>query len=290
MPKRERVQSDEEDYDGEVAINTQRTEDGLKTAVNQIIRIVLSKDMKNQYFRREHVPAEVKVRSFGFAKLIEKVDLELQQVYGLRLVSVVTKKKKVQYMLTSDLDDKKRAILGELWNNTLENNFNADLMSFTQYFLPQLKPSQLPGNNSELVKSGILFLILSLIIIAENYITEVELFDILQTFGISKNQNVRNSNYGLNLLELVNEFIKRDYLLLQIAKGSVESENVASYSLGTRATAELQPQDVYNYIKLVWGEKFDENEARKVLETIKRVYEVELINEFDEVEEEELQS
>lgn len=283
MPKRDREQSDTDDYgEADVSDNLGRGDDGFKIAVNQIIGIILSKDMKNQYFRRDHLTSDIKVRKFGFAKLIEKVDQELQHIYGLKLVEVESKnKKKLQYGLVSNLDDNSKSILSKLWQKTVDESFDNRSVESRQYFLPQNKSIQLPSSNSELVKLGILFLILSIIIIAENYITEVELFEILQSFGISKNQNVRNSNFGLNLSELINEYIKREYLQSSIVRGTIESENVTSYSLGLRAMIELQPQDVYNCMKQVWGKKFNENEATKVIETIKRVFNVELTNEFE---------
>lgn len=278
MPKRAR--QDEDDYDE----GSQRVETAFNTAVSQIVRLVLSKDIKSQFFKRETIPPEFNIKMFGFNKVIQQVNNELEEIHGLKLVDFESKKKKKQYILVSTLKPIERLILSDLWHDSLNSNLIDNNATFKRHFLPTKSQTILPTSNQELVKLGIMLLIISLIIIAENSIPEVELHDILLQFGILNNINLKNSNYGLNLTELIQEFIKRDYLTLTIIRAAVESENVHQYSLGSRSLMEFQPLDVYNYIKKVWGRKFTQLEADKTLVTIEKVYGVKLENEFRDEE------
>ena len=300
MPRRSRDEMEnEDDYEEvstpeEVQANTTaddevlRDQVGLDNVVNQVIRIVLGKDMKTQVFKREHIPSELNIRAIGFDKVIQEVNRRLKLIYGLSLEELdapkesTKKRSKQQFAIVSSLTSEDRLFLGELWSNSVDTVYNDKTVSDTQYFLPSHKQSATPGTNTAMVKLGVMFLVISCIIVSENHISETELFETLKSFGISKNVNIRNSNYGMNLTELINEFVKSDYITKEIIKGNTESENTFTFSLGKRSLLELSPQDVYNYIKIIWGKKFDQVEAGKTIITIERVYQVSLKNEFEE--------
>ncbi|EGW35459.1 uncharacterized protein SPAPADRAFT_58693 [Spathaspora passalidarum NRRL Y-27907] len=305
MPKRRREIDDSDDsveYDEGDRSMPNRSETGtpsheLQHIVNKVIRLVLTRESKGQLIRREHINQIINDRkNRSYDVVLKEVTVALEEAYGLTLVETpIIKKKgdtskakkvlkpKQPYAVVNCLTPEARNLLGDIWEKSLGTFTKNDDLGQSKFYVPRYSKSKLPTSNYELVKNGILLVIVSLIILSENHISESELFRNLRKFGISTNLNVKNSSLNMNIQELLNDLIRREYLNKNITKGRIESENVVEYTLGRRSLIEFPPQSCFEYIKKIFGENFDTGMAERTLVTIERAYGVALVNESEAV-------
>lgn len=280
--------------------NTPVFDDGeMKHVVNQVVRLALAKELNGKKLRTDHIAKAIK-HNFGRKVtgnvLIKEAKKILQEVYGLSLedVSSSTDKQKTKpesdqpatkmrktsgkgpYVMVSTLLVQSRNILGELWNKDLRISFKKPDLTSKGFFLPLYEKTPAPGSHYDLVKTGIMLLIISMIILNENHIQETILLTKLKKFGISDNLNQKNSNINMNSKDLLNDLTDKEYLLRKKLKGRTELEDIHDYSLGKRSLAEFTPQGVFEYIKIIYGDSYNSTIAEKTLVTIEKAYGVAL--------------
>lgn len=262
----------------------------LQDIENQVIRYIMSRELKNQFIRREHITQLYTNRRVNYDVLIERVQHKLQDIYGLKFVSMPPKegdkksklsqsKTKQPLMLTNCLSRKARSVLGEIWikdsETTVPNNRNT---GDNQYFLPKYSKTSALKANSDLIKSGITLLVITLLVISENHLSEHELVVSLKKFGISDGLNNKNSNINTNLADLMNDLTKKEYLVREVLRSS-DNVSTVDYKLGRRSRAEFTPLSVFEFIKVIYGGDFDSDTQKKTLASIERAYGTRL--EFD---------
>ncbi|KAK6200186.1 MAGE family-domain-containing protein [Scheffersomyces amazonensis] len=314
MPKR-RIEDDEEDEESEVQIGEEESDSqydeadheenhnrhGLNEAVGQVIRIVLGRDVRDQFIRREHFAQAVNTntRRFHLDTVIAEADNVLQEVYGLKLVEVPVIKKdkkssrslsqkitktKQPYMVVNCLSSESQQILGELWQKSSDFLVpNERDSSQHKFLIPKKEKTSTLLSNFELIRTGIMLYIVSFIILSENHLSEHDLIKLLKKRGIPESLSIKNSNINMNSVEIINDLTKREYLLKDIKKGATESENIIDYSLGRRSLIEFTPQCVFEYFKVLFGDKFDSTTAERIVVTIHRAYGVELSQDISAV-------
>ncbi|CAI5759351.1 unnamed protein product [Candida verbasci] len=265
-------------------------DDEIQHYVNRFIRVCLTKELKGQFIRKEQIRESISCsnKKISTDKIITQTNKKLDEIYGLQIIETpnVEKKEKTKkktsinstssakkpYGLVSTLKPKCKEVLGELWNkNTgkLKKEINS-----TQFFLPKYEKSNLPISNIELVKSGMMILIVCLIILNENHLYEINLIKYLKKFGISDSVNIKNSNISMNLQEFLKDLEARNYLNKEVMKGATEADNLIDYSLGRRSLIEFSPEDCFQFIKLIYGDDFSTTIAERSLVTIQRCYNV----------------
>lgn len=266
---------------------TRHYDNEFQDVENQVIRYVMSRELKSQIIRREHITQLYSNRRINYDALITRVKLTLKEVYGLTLVVVPPKRGdkknksshsngKQQLMLTNCLSPEGRIVLQEIWLTDSEagipNNRNS---GDNQYFLPKYNKTSSLGSNTDMVKTGVTLLIMSLLIISENHMSEYELVNGLKRFGLSDHPNFKNSSFNASLPDLINELVKKEYLDKEVQKDSNNVENV-DYKLGRRSLVEFTPLSVFVYIKAVYGDDFDIDTEKKALTTIEKAYGISL--------------
>lgn len=250
---------------------------------NRVIRYIMSRELKSQLIRREHITQLYSNRRVNYDGLMNNVKHTLEDVYGLTLVSVPLKegdkkgrasqsKTRQPLMLTNCLRPQARLVLQELWDkdstDTVPNNRNT---GDSQYFLPKYNKTPSMGANADMVKTGMTLLIMALLVVAENHMSEYELVTSLRQFGISDNVNAKNSNINANLQELLNELVKKDYLDKDVHQHS-NNVDTTDYKLGRRSLVEFTPLSVFACLKTVYGDHFDLDTEKKALATIEKAY------------------
>lgn len=286
---------EDNEFVGPSGTATPLDESEIQHVVNQVVRLFLSRELNGRTTRPDVIRKHIKHnlgRKITTEKLIQQANIILTEVYGLKIEEVPTIKRedkkslksrkvtsdKNPSIVTSSLLSKSRAILGELWNKNLAKNVKKIDIGGNKFFLPKYSITSVPGSHYELVKTGIMLVIISHIILNENHVSESALLKTLHKFGISSNLNVKNSNFNLNSQELLKELVNKDYILKNVIKGRTELENIFDYSIGQRSLVEFSPQGVFDYIKVIYGNKFDSTIAERALVTIERAYGVALNN------------
>lgn len=172
------------------------------------------------------------------------------------------------FCLVNTLPSEARNVLGEIWqeeaNQKIPNGRNEDDQ---QYFLPKYKQTVTAGSNVELIKSGILLLVVSVIVLSENRISETELLKQLEKFGLSESIVEKNSSLNMTTAELLSEFVKRDYL-----EREGQASDFVDYTLGRRLSAEFEPKSLYEFILNIYGEGFDLDVQAKTMNSIERSF------------------
>ncbi|CUM62953.1 uncharacterized protein PRCAT00000513001 [Priceomyces carsonii] len=290
MPKRSRERSDEVESElGKDKRKRNNNEDNQSVLIAQIIRTILGRELKGQLIRRDHISPIISKSKASYNTIMSEVTSILEDVYGMTLSEAPVNNKesskhrenlksKQLFLLTNCMNTKSKDILGQLWSKNFTETPNTDINAINvdqnEFFLPKHSRTSNPSSNHELVKQGILLLVISLLVLNENRLLEHDLVKILKSFGLADNLNIKNTNYNLNIYELVADFVKKDYLSKQQLKGSTESSTVVEFALGRRALVEFPPESLFSYFKIIYGETFDRHTAERVLITIERALEI----------------
>lgn len=249
-----------------------------------VIRMLLSRTSSERYTRRNQV-MEVIDKKVGYDNIMRHVDNVLQEVYGMKIQVVKSnndtggddnRSRQLRldpFLLVNCMSTKEKDILDELWQldaSTQPPDHNRDVLE-DYYFFNKYERRKGPQNNSDLIKLGIIMILISIIIINENTLPENDMKKALQDFGLVDGLYVKNSNINLTLPELINEFVKKDYLIKStIARN--DSSTLMSYSLGKRALIEFNETSFINMVKEIYGDDYNEEVFRKTMVTVSRVY------------------
>lgn len=175
--------------------------------------------------------------------------------------------------LVSCLTPKAKQVLQRLYTGNLISEVdNERNTNDAQFYLPKYYKLNTPSSNMELIKMGIILLIIGILIIQENHINEQDLVKILKKFGISDNLNHKIPNLNMNLTEFINELIRKDYIIRSTPKSKQTETTNGSFSLGVRTFMELDPKSIFEIIKDIYGDNFDLDTKRKTVVTIERTY------------------
>ncbi|CAK9441325.1 uncharacterized protein LODBEIA_P51940 [Lodderomyces beijingensis] len=271
--------------------------------INQVVKLVLQKDLRGSFFRREYINSSLSNKRLRNEVLVSEACKVLQEVYGLTLVetpgikvksdnatansggggsgrraaSASAASKKKHLALVSNLSKEARAVLGELWSRQVDSAVDKRKMNEAGFFIPRYHRNRsLPDSSHHLVKTGVLLLVITLIILNENHISEHQLVRNLRKFGISSGIDDKNSNYSLTVSELLKEFVQRENLLRKELGGgekpSNEKDKMYEYSVGRRTLVEFTPQSIYDYISVIYGDSFTDTIAESTIVTIQRAY------------------
>ncbi|CCG23991.1 hypothetical protein CORT_0E04040 [Candida orthopsilosis Co 90-125] len=285
--------------------------------VNYVVKLILTKDARGQNFQKMHINQYLTNKRFKTDSLLDDAIAILQNIYGLTLVDAPTVKQerkfhssqrkqteplnsangdknskrqlpRNRFFLASSLSKQAQEVLGELWMKKVDSSLDKTKIGDARFFIPKYTKSPLPRSNSDLVKTGIMILVTTLVILSENHIMESQLIRSLKKFGISESVNMKNTNLNMNWDDILKELVSREYLT-KVQLDASANDKIYSISLGRRSITELTPMGVYGYIKTLYGSDFNEVIADRTRVTIERAYGVELKNENKEIEEEEQQ-
>ena len=278
--------------------------------VNSVVKLILAKDVRGQNFQKQHINQYLTNKRFNTDSLLDDAIAILENVYGLTLVDAPTIKQekkfhssvskqrvkkenmndlngkgskkqppRTRFFLASKLLKPAQDVLGELWMKQIDTSLDKTKIGDSRFFIPRYNKSKLPKLNSDLVKTGIMMLVTTLVVLSENHIMESQLVRSLKKFGISDSINMRNSNLNMNLEDILKELVNREYLNLTPLDGSSAStfsssgnDKLHAISLGRRSLTELAPLGVYEYIKTLYGSDFSEVIAERTKVTLERAY------------------
>lgn len=264
----------------------------VQDAARAVLRAILSKNMKYQIIRREFISQTIaatglRQQKAGFIdEVLTKVNNDLQAIFGFELVlapvvnEVDAKKKRKTASneatttsskiskgdrggmgLISTLEGKLKEVLGKLLTGDVDNQVaNGRNTNDSQFYLPKHVQTDTPLSNGELIKAGITALIIGLILTSDNHINETQLAAHLKTFGISDSLNHMIPGLLENLTDFLGELVKRNYLIA----------SSGSYSIGSRTFMEFSPRSVMDFMRGVYGDRFDPDTQRKAVVTIER--------------------
>lgn len=234
----------------------------------QVVRVVLIRGFSHLPIRRDHIVAHVNLSGVNFDKLLTAVRAVLEEVYGLTLQAIGENSK--VYRVVDNLSQLTKERLNQLWLS--EAMVRGKHLQDNQFFLPQARATRGLGSNHELVKMGVLTLVMMLVVALENRLRDQELIRYLQQIGISPKETQYNTSLGCNLLELITEFVKREYLVKEsvIANNNNPDE---VYSMGRRGKEEFPRATMHDLLKSLQGNATpNAGFAEKAEETLGRVY------------------
>lgn len=252
----------------------------LDTTVSKVIRIILARVSNDKLLRRKTITENSK--GFKYANVFNLVNQQLQRVFAMKLVEG---DKPEKLFLVNDLDDREKQILYSLYSDTEDvHSNNQRLPNDNEYFIAKYQRDYLPQDNFELVKTGVLAIVLSLIIVDGNYCNKVTLLAKMRHFGISGDVNNHNSNFNASFDNLLADFERKEYLFRQYmstdASNGKTDDDAIVYSIGDKAIAEYDPLAFYRIIKEVYGTEFDFLVKSKVKNTLQTAFKMSLADDF----------
>ncbi|KAI3406711.2 hypothetical protein KGF56_000557 [Candida oxycetoniae] len=296
----------------------------LQHDVNQVVKLILQRELKGQFFKRELIAQNLTNKRFKSDVLLREATKILENVYGMTLVEGAARKNKQEdfvgiggggissgsklrkshgarrpLVLVCNLSKEAKDVLGELWSIEVSTSLDKTKLGDCKFFLPKYsKVKGLPRSNYDLIKTGLTMVIITFVVLNENHISEQQLITSMKKFGISDKEHVRNSNYDMNIQELIKELDAKEYIVkkelgitqndrssasggatasfVSSSSQTSNSEKMFSYALGRRSLVEFTPQSVFDYIKIVYGDAFTDAIAESTIVTIERAYGVAL--------------
>ncbi|KAI5970248.1 hypothetical protein CANMA_000700 [Candida margitis] len=295
------------------ALSLDREEDKAHD-VNYVVKLILTKDARGQNFQKQHINQYLTNKRFKTDSLLDDAIAILENTYGLTLVDAPTVKQEKKFNATqtkqrpeaaddlnnangekpikknpprnrffvaSNLSKQAQEVLGELWMKKVDSSLDKTKIGDAKFFIPKYKKGGLPKSNMELVKTGIMMLVTTLVILSENHIMESQLVRSLKKFGISDSVNIKNTNLNMNWEDILKELVSREYLNKEHLNTDSTNDKIFDISLGKRSLTELAPLRVYDYIKTLYGSDFNEVIAERAKVTIERAYQVSLKDEVE---------
>lgn len=264
----------------------------IEGSIASMLRTVIARSTTNRPISASLLRPAVKGR-MKLNEAIEHLNFELAEVWGLKLQPIDSPKpngpgKNSGYILVNAMSQAEKDILDQLWidvDEVHENNHRNS--NEEQFFLPKHQRDPLPSDNAELLKTGVTAMILSIIIIEQNHLSRPKLIKCLNKFGLSSNAGNKNSNLDGNILSLLEELERKEYITRAVAQtndtinGNTNSQRRKKppddntfefYNLGSRALLEFTPMSFYNFIKEIYGSRFDSSTKDKVLITLQRAF------------------
>lgn len=239
--------------------------------VARVIRMVLSRELRGQVIRREHLLQAVSGSRVGFDALLNLVQDELAEVYGMKLVAVDVEpapqsknRPKPKYIVVNILAPAARSVLGQLWQRRTGKitGHNRTFLD-PRFLVPRHGRSGVVGSSHDLVFGGVAFAVIVLIVVGENHLLEQDLHARLQQWGIPRAENSVNSNLGMGVSGVVAELEKLGY---------IQKDTPQSYKLGDRSMAKFGPKSMFAAIGSIYGTAFGPQERERALVTVLRVW------------------
>jgi hypothetical protein len=233
--------------------------------------MVLSRELRGQVIRREHLLQAVSGSRVGFDALLNLVQDELAEVYGMKLVAVDVEpapqsknRPKPKYIVVNILAPAARSVLGQLWQRRTGKitGHNRTFLD-PRFLVPRHGRSGVVGSSHDLVFGGVAFAVIVLIVVGENHLLEQDLHARLQQWGIPRAENSVNSNLGMGVSGVVAELEKLGY---------IQKDTPQSYKLGDRSMAEFGPKSMFAAIGSIYGTAFGPQERERALVTVLRVW------------------
>lgn len=240
--------------------------------VNQVVRLMLLKEHKQQLIRREHIASMYMGRRVRFEEVLGSARQRLEDTYGLTIATLPEKARggegartagRATMVLTKHLTPDAAAVLGELWDDDIRDRQSSANPGNTS------RPAT-PGADARLIESGMTLLALCLLLVSENYMSEHELKQSLAHFGIG-DREVAIAGIDVTASDLILSLVKKEYLYRDVQKTANSSEHV-SYTVGRRGLAEFPPTAMFNTIRAIYAPADDEDVQKKAALTIERAY------------------
>lgn len=268
--------SSDYESDVEIAPNTD-----LSETTSPVIRAIFARSLKAQMIRREHILLAMQTggrQKPKYDTVMASVAKELDSIFALKLVPVLTKEEPVSkkrrtaapsrppMVLVNSLSSRSRAVLAKMWaddDGQVPNNRNTNDAGF---LIPKYSRTATPASNADLVRLGLILLVVVLLVVAENHLSEDELLRVLRPFGIPDSANKIIPGVNTNVHELLADMAKREYIRVDGGTDGAQS----SYALGRRAFVEYSPGAIFLCLKDIYGSGFTLATKRRVLATLER--------------------
>lgn len=234
--------------------------------IADMIRTALAKNSRNLKIRNEHFNYILQLlNTKGTLKpWISDVRQELESVYGLSLEHSGS-----EILLVSSLKPESSEILNKLWDSKFDHDDDEGIQLNANFHMPKLRRVPTIVNTPERFVGGFTMLVVSMIVLSGNKISESELLDNLADFGISNLLNAPIPVFNKPVQGVLVDLTRKDYIKKNGSSGSDKSETMAEYSLGERCKREFKPQSIYDFFTEIYQ---DVDVRDQISESIKRCF------------------
>ncbi|GEQ66535.1 hypothetical protein JCM33374_g198 [Metschnikowia sp. JCM 33374] len=251
------------DYDDqEVSNSNEVSKTHKQEVVADIIRMILAKNSRNLKIRNEHVHSILQASNSkdSIKVWISDVSRELEFVYGLTLKQVGT-----EVILTTHLEPESNSILYQLWDSDNSIDDTRLMPSDVMFLMPKSRRNEIIVNTPEQIMGGLTLLIISMIVLSENKMSEAEIIENLSNFGISSNLSIPTPVFNKSISDILRDLARKDYIK-KVAEQ--QSGGIVEYSLGERTKREFEPQTIYDFFLEIHNHSVED----KITESIKRCF------------------
>lgn len=244
MSKRRHTALEETEYEEE----TDAFEDTLNsTILPSLVRVFLARQAKALKTRREHiVPLISKNGPRGNLKQwLKSLNEEFDRLLGLRVELAGT-----EYYVVSSLDDRAKGILHELLQD--DEQLRKQNKRDANQPMGANKRQPIVGNTVESYLSGVLLLVMMIIVLSQNRISESALFEALRSFGLSARLNITNPVFNTPVQNVVADLVRREYVeKLKPTNATQGPDSDVDYALGKRALREFPPKTIKRLLETI---------------------------------------
>ncbi|CCH45228.1 Non-structural maintenance of chromosome element 3 [Wickerhamomyces ciferrii] len=230
---------------------------------------------------QRHAWEDVSFAKVNFNSALKQANDLLEDTFGLSISELPVKagknnsdssKKKdnkpqssQQYVLTNKIvDPYARFQLESQWLSKANSLFQSELMEERHDYRNNKETYPTLTTDKNLVSNGLTLMIISIIMVSNNHISEGELLTILnENFGINTNTPLEILN--IPILDFFKILDKQEYLIRSSLKS--DNEEIVEYSIGRRSKIEFNKESFVEFARIIYNEGDDESD-----EFLNRVY------------------
>lgn len=215
-----------------------------------LVRMIITRESRLLKTRKDHISSILKEHGLkSGTKLSEsRTDADLRDIFGLTVQF-----EKTNMEVNSNLDEESRDLIRDLLLPGNDEDLTVRDQLLPTFFLPSDMALDGSLDNLLLISGGLLLLIVCIIVVSEDNIPETSLLRELSKFGIAQNQNLLVPSLNCDIVTLLQELVKKEYLRKTALEYQEHHANESYYGIGSRITRTFDIQELKGVLSTILG-------------------------------------
>ena len=258
-PRTQRRASPAEEDDVDATQVTQTDNDSFQQMVKSLVRLAISSEYTRHPIRRADITTKVlSTQGRQFKNVFDAAQLALRQTFGMEMVELPAKEKVTMIQKRQAQKSGSGAASGasKSWilRSTLPEKFR----------IPEiLPPPKVPTQELEAAYVGLYSFVVGVIMLGGGRLPEAKLERYLKRTNADQSTPVDSKDKLLARME------KEGYI--QRAREMNAGEETVEYLVGPRGKMEIGEAGTAGFVKMVYGENFDEDAGKRLERSMKMV-------------------
>lgn len=219
-----------------------------------LVRMIITRESRLLKTRKDHINTILKEHGLksGTKLSDSRTAADMRDIFGLTVQF-----EKTNMEASSSLVQESRDLIKDLLRPGNDKSLTVKNQLLPAFFLPSDLALDGCLDNLLLISGGLLLLIVCIIVVSEDNIPETSLLRELHKFGIARNQNLLVPNLNCDILTILQEFVKKEYLRKSALEDQDHHTNENYYGIGSRTLQTFGLQELKDVLSKMLGSHED---------------------------------